>query len=55
MKMRIKLSNLLAKYGSCALALALTALVTEVASRGCLYIQYQPEEPKNLKKFSRNK
>ena len=51
----MRLRNLLAKFGSSMMALALTALVTELASRGCYYIQYQPEEPKNLKKFSRIK
>ena len=49
----MKLKSLVAKCGSSMVALALTA--TQFASRGCFYILYQPEEPKGLKKFSKNK
>lgn len=51
----MKLRNLIAKYGSSMMALALTVTATQFASRGCFYILYQPEEPKGLKKFSTNK
>ncbi len=51
----MKLKSLVAKCGSSMVALALTVMATQFASRGCFYILYQPEEPKGLKKFSKNK
>jgi len=51
----MKLRNLIVKYGSSMMALTLTAIITEFASRGCCFLLYQPEEPKGLKKFSKNK
>lgn len=44
----------LQKYGSSALAFALLAVASQVATRGCFYVAYQPEEPAGLKKYSKN-
>lgn len=41
-------------YGYQILAGILTLAATAVASFCCCYILYQPEVPKNLKKFSKN-
>ena len=44
----------LQKYGSSALALALLTVASQVATRGCYFILYQPKEPAGLKKYSKN-
>ncbi len=51
----MRLKNWLLKYGSSAMAFAVTAMATQVATRGCFYIYYQPKTPAGLKKFSKNK
>jgi len=47
----MKLRNLIAKYGSSMMALTLSVVAMQVASRGCYFLLYQPEEPKELKNF----
>lgn len=44
----------LQKYGSSALALALLTVASQVATRGCYYIFYQPKEPAGVKKYFQN-
>ena len=51
----MKLKSVVEKCGSSMVALALTVMATQFASRGCCFLLYQPEEPKGLKKFSKNK
>ena len=51
----MSLKRLVGKYGSSVMALALTAIATQVAARGCFFIMYQPKEPKGLRKLSKNK
>ncbi len=51
----MKLRKFLGKYGSSMMALALTAMAAEFATRGCFYFAYQPKAPEGLKKFSKNK
>lgn len=44
----------LRKYGGSALAFALLTVASQVATRGCYYVAYQPKEPAGLKKYSKN-
>ena len=49
----MSLKGFVSKYGSSVMALALTAVATQIAARGCFFIMYQPKEPKGFKKFSK--
>lgn len=49
----MKLKGLISKYGSSMIAFVLTLVATQMASRGCYYIAYQPKAPEGLKKFAK--
>lgn len=50
-----KLKSVLKKSACSTTTHLLTGVLSAVASQGCYFVYYQPEVPKNLKDFSKNK